>query len=679
MDYPKTATVEQVDDYHGTAIADPYRWLEDADASETRAWIAAQNTLTEDWLAGVPARAAIRERLAQLWDHPRAGAPWRRGERWFQLRNSGLQNQDVLYVLDAPDREGRVLLDPNTLSPDGTVALSAASVSHDGELLAYATSDSGSDWLTWRVRRIRDGQDLPDQLEWAKFSSAAWAPDASGFYYACYDAPAAGEAYEATNRNQRLAFHRLGDDQAADAVVHARPDQPEWGFDPRVTEDGRWLVITVWHGTHPHNALAYLDLADPDADVAYLFEAFDASYGFVGNDGTRWLLLTDLDAPRQRVLAVDVPTRVVAEVVAESDDTLERARLVGGRLVTVALHHARHRLRVYDLDGMLVTEAALPDLATIGEITGRQGDDGVHLTVSTFTTPVAVWRHDLASATTVQVRAPGVPVDPDDFVAEQVFVPVDDATSVPLFVLRRAGVVADGNRPALLYGYGGFNIPVTPGFKPEWLVWLERGGVLGVANLRGGGEYGRAWHDAGRLASKQNVFDDFAACAQWLIDAGWTRPERLAITGRSNGGLLVGASITQRPELFGAAVPEVGVLDMLRFHRFTIGWAWTSDYGSADDAEQFATLRGYSPLHNVRPGTAYPPTLVTTGDHDDRVVPGHSFKFAAALQAAQAGDAPVLLRVDTAAGHGAGKPTAKLIDERADVLAFLDATLQERI
>lgn len=677
LSYPPPPTSDAADDYHGTRVPDPFRPLEDPRTAETQAWIAAQNALTHAWLREVPARDEIRGRLRAVWNHPRAGAPWRRADRWFQLRNTGLQNQDVLWVADDPDDAGHVLLDPNTLSEDGTVSLSALAVAPDARLLAFAMSDAGTDWMTWRVLRVDDGSVLEDVVEWSKFSSAAWAPDGCGFYYARYDAPPAGQTYEAPNRDMRLHFHRLGDAQADDRVVHERPDEPEWGFAPTVSDDGRWLIVHVWHGTDPRNRVALAD-ATTGEDVRYLLDDGDASYEFVGNDADVLYFLTDADAPRGRVVAIEAhrPHRTHwREIIPQSHDTLEQVRLVGGRFVAVTLHHGAHRVALHSHEARTRVELPLPRAATVGAVTGRQDDVQVHFTVTTFTDPVAVWRHDLAAATTTAPRAAGDDRGQARHVTEQVFVTSGDGTLVPMFLVRDAAVQRDRNRPVLLYGYGGFNVPLTPTFKPEWAVWLELGGVLAVANLRGGGEYGREWHDAGRLAHKQNVFDDFAACAQWLVDEGWTCPQRLAISGRSNGGLLTGASLTQRPELFGAAVVEVGVLDMLRFHTFTIGWAWTSDYGCADDAEQFAWLYAYSPLHNLVPGRHYPATLITTGDHDDRVVPAHSLKFAAALQAAQGRDAPVLLRVDTAAGHGAGKPTEKLIEERADVLAFLTRVL----
>ena len=678
LSYPAARRDAMTDVHHGVSVEDPYRWLEDADAPDTRDWIAAQNRITEAWLEQVEDRDEIRSRLTELTNHPRAGAPWRRGDRWFVLRNTGLQNQDVLWTMPAADAQGEVLLDPNLLSADGTVALTALAATDDGSLLAYATSAAGSDWMEWRVRDVETGQELGDLVRWSKFSSAAWAPDNSGFFYARYDEPAQGEAFEQLNRDQQVYFHRMGTPQEADRLVYARPDQPEWGFGALQTStDDRYLVIEVTWGTRTQNRLYILDLHDPDADVVELLDDFDASYHFIGNVGTTLYLRTDLDAPLGRIIAVDVerPEREHwREVVAEGTDNLERVHLVGGRLLGVYLHHAAHRLRWFTLDGQPDGEIELPGIGAVDSLTGRFEDRACCFTFTTFTEPTVVFRHDIDSDATDVLHRVAVGSDVP-LVTEQHFVVSSDGTKVPVFLVRRADVAADAKAPAWLYGYGGFNIPITPICKNEWLVWVERGGVLAVANLRGGGEYGQAWHDAGRLANKQQVFDDAIAVAEWLEAEGWAGPGKVAIHGRSNGGLLAAACLTQRPDLFGAAVPEVGVLDMLRFEAFTIGWAWASDYGSVADEEQFQALLAYSPLHRIVAGTAYPPTLITTGDHDDRVVPGHSFKFAAALQSAQGGGAPILIRIDTSAGHGVGKPTDKLIEERADVVAFLSAAL----
>jgi prolyl oligopeptidase len=678
--YPSPPIADQYDDYHGTRVADPYRPLEDSDTPRSRAWIDAENALTERILAGDPARDAIRARIRELWNYPRTGAPWRRGERWFQLRNSGLQDQDVLWSADGPAGEGGILLDPNLVNEAGTTSLSDVSVSRSGELAACALSFAGSDRHRWRIRRVATGEDLPDRIEWSKFSSAAWTLDDEGFFYARYPEPPADAPLEAPNRNMELRYHRLGTDSVADPIVLATPHEPEWGFVPAMSEDGRTLVVTVWRGTDPETRIYVADLADrPERPmVRPLLDRADAFYWHVATIGRTVYLKTDLDAPLGRIIAVDADdARSLREVVAEGVDALEAAVLVGGRLAVDYLHDAHHRLAVFELDGRHAFDVELPGIGTIEDLRGEPEDPELFLSFVTFASPRSVLAVRMADGA---VRAAGtreLPWDPEDFVTEQVFATSDDGTSVPLFLTHRRDVGPTGEVPTILYGYGGFQVAIGPTFKPEWLAWVERGGLLAVASLRGGFEYGRTWYEAGRLEHKQNVFDDFAACARWLAGSGWTRAERIGILGRSNGGLLVGASLTQHPELFGAAVAEVGVMDMLRFHRFTIGWGWTSDYGSPDDPDQFRTMYGYSPLHNARPNH-YPPTLMTTGDHDDRVVPGHSMKFAATLQAAQRGEAPILIRIDTDAGHGLGKPVSKLIDERADVLAFLDLFLGAR-
>ena len=678
LEYPTSPTADQIDDYHGTLVADPYRPLEDSDAPATRAWIAAQNELTARVLAELPERPAIRARLGELWNFPRAGAPWRRGDRWFQLRNTGLQDQDVLWTAESSAAEGRALFDPNLLDKHGTTALAALAVSDSGRFVALALSHAGSDWRRWRVRDVATGEDLPDRVDWSKFASAAWTHDDAGFFYGRFPEPAADAAYDAPNRNMELRFHRLGTDSNDDRLVFSTPHEPEWNFEPEVSEDGRSLVVTISRGTDPETRIYVADLTGgvERATVRPLLDAADARYDHVGTIDRTLYLLTDRGAPFHRVIAIDAddPDRP-REVIPEAGDTLEHVALVGNRLAAVYLHDAHSRLSTFELDGRQVMDVELPGIGTIGETAGRRADEELFLTFQTFAAPASVYALRMADGRLRLGQSVASAWSPEDYVSEQVFVTSDDGTRVPLFLTHRRDVRPDGDVATLLYGYGGFQIAIGPTFKPEWLAWMERGGLLAVASLRGGGEYGKAWHDAGRLANKQHVFDDFAACLRWLARSGWTRPNRIGISGRSNGGLLVGATITQHPELFGAAVAEVGVMDMLRFQRFTIGWAWTSDYGSADDREGFSTLYAYSPLHNVRPGRAYPATLVTTGDHDDRVVPGHSFKFAAALQSAQQGDAPVIIRIDTDAGHGLGKPVSKLIDERADVLAFLELAL----
>jgi len=679
MSYPTTRRDDTADVLHGETVADPYRWLEDTSSSDTHEWVKLQNELTESVLASIPSREQIRARLTQVWDYPRVGVPTEHGGRWFQLRNSGLQPQAVLYVMTSPSDAGRVLLDPNALSGDGTVALTSWVVSTDGRLLAYATSTAGSDWMTWRIRDIETGVDHDDVLEWTKFSDAVFDTDASHIFYAAYDPPHEGREFLEESRIPRIMRHRLGSPQSEDRLVFTAPDQPEWILGITPSDDGRYLVMHIFRGTFPENQLHVLDLTRDDATLVALADDFSAAMQLAGHvDGT-FYLSTDDAAERRRIVAVDIdsPSRGGwREIVAESRDTISSAQLFGDSLVVHYLQDAHSRLAVFDLDGNAAADIALPGLVSVTEMSGHAGDPLMHVAVTSFTDSGSLWSHDLATGETRQIPTPRAAVAVDDVVTEQAFVTSADGTRVPVFLVHRNDIAPTGDVPVLLYGYGGFNIPLTPAFSALRAVWVERGGLLAVANLRGGGEYGRAWYDAGRLAHKQNVFDDFCAVAEWLgADSGWSRPSRVAIHGGSNGGLLVGACLTQRPELFGAAVPAVGVLDMLRFHRFTVGWAWTSDYGDPDNPEHYRWVRAYSPLHNVRPGTAYPATLVLTGDHDDRVAPGHSFKFAAALQAAQAGDAPILVRVETSAGHGAGKPTQKVIDEAADLLAFVEHAL----
>jgi prolyl oligopeptidase len=672
LDYPPAPTAEQIDSYHGTPVADPYRPLEALEAPHTRRWIEAQNELTESFLKTIPEREDIRRRLGELWDFPKRFAPLKKGGRYFALRNSGLQNQDVLYVMDAPAGEGRMLLDPNALSEEGTVALSAWAPSRDGRYLAYALSASGSDWQTWRVRDAGSGEDLEDELSWSKFSPAAWLPDASGFLYGRYHAPPQGEAYTGANYFQKLYLHRLGSPQDEDELVYERPDEKEWGFLPQVTYDGRYLVISVWRGTDTRNLLFYRDLEG--GEVVELIRDFEANYDFVGSEGGTFYLRTDLDAPKGRLIAIDLEDPAKERwrtVVPESEDVLESVLLAGREFIGLYLQDASHRLRRFSLDGEPLGEIALPALGSLTSLHGEPDDDEVFFDFTSFLLPSTPYRYNLGGGKLETLYEPALAFDTSPYTTRQVFVASKDGVKVPMFLVHHKDLEPSGQNPTLLFGYGGFNVSPTPYFAASRLVWFELGGALAVANLRGGGEYGESWHEAGMLRNKQTVFNDFVACAEWLIEEKITSPRKLAIQGGSNGGLLVGACMTQRPELFGAALPAVGVLDMLRFHLFTIGWAWVSEYGSADDPEMFEVLLSYSPLHNVRPGTRYPPTLITTADHDDRVVPIHSFKFAAALQAAQGGEAPVLIRIQTKAGHGLGKPTRFIIEEQADIYSFL--------
>ena len=678
LQYPAARKSDVVDDYHGTRVPDPYRWLEDPDSPESRAWIEAQNRLTAAYLADIPARGTIRERLTKLWNYPKYGTPFRKGRRYFFFKNDGLQNQSVLYRQASLTADPETLLDPNLLSEDGTVAISTLAVSDDGRLLAYGTSASGSDWEEFRVRDVATARDLSDHLKWIKFSGASWTKDAAGFFYSRYQEPT-NKALTDVNRFQRVYYHRLGTDQSQDRLVYERPDQPDWGMNAEVTDDGRYAVLNVWLGTDRRNRVYYLDLQDAKrpkvtGDVVRLLDDFDASYGFVGNDGPVFYFLTDLDAPRKRMVAIDTrhPDRARwREVIPQGPDVLDGVQIVHDTFVANYMHDASSRLRLFALDGRFVKELELPTLGSIGGISGERKDDEMFYAFTSFLYPTTIFRYDFKTGGTSVFKAPTIDFDPSGYETQQVFYASKDGTRVPMFITHKKGLRLDGSNPTYLYGYGGFNISLTPSFSVAMLVWLEMGGVYAVPNLRGGGEYGEEWHQGGMHEKKQNVFDDFIAAAEYLIAQGYTSTPKLAIAGGSNGGLLVGAAITQRPELFGATLPAVGVMDMLRFHKFTIGWAWVTDYGSADSAAQFPYLYKYSPLHNIRAGTRYPATLVTTADHDDRVVPGHSFKFTAALQAAQAGPQPVLIEIETKAGHGAGKPTSKLIEEQADRFAFL--------
>ncbi len=675
--YPQTRRVDVIEEYFGRKVPDPYRWLEDPDSPETRAWIEAQNRVTFDYLAGIPEREAIRGRLAELWNYERYGVPSREGPWYVFSRNDGLQNQSVIYRATTLTATPEVLIDPNTFSPDGTVALGSLAFSDDGRYVAYSVSTSGSDWREWRVREVATAQDLPDRLQWSKFSGAAWKKDGSGFYYSRYDAPKEGQALQQINKNQKVYFHRLGTPQEQDELVYARSDRPEWMFEADVTDDGRFLLIYQTESTDPRNRVFIQDLSQPGSKVEPFLDAYDAEYGIVGNDGDVFYVLTDHGAPRRRLVAIDrrdpAPARwrtIIPE--AAGRDVLTAVRMAGDRFVTVWLTDAHNKLRVYRLDGRLEREIPLPGIGSIGGLSAkRRIKDEVFYAFTSFTTPTTIYRYDAVNGRSTVFRQPKVAFRPADYETVQVFYPSKDGTRIPMFLSYRKGLRKDGQNPTLLYGYGGFNISLTPSFSPANIAWMEMGGLYAVANLRGGGEYGKAWHDAGRLHNKQNVFDDFIAAAEYLVRERYTSPAKLAIYGASNGGLLVGACLTQRPDLFGAALPAVGVMDMLRFHKFTIGWAWVSDYGNPDKREDFETLIKYSPYHNIKPGVRYPPTLVTTADHDDRVVPGHSFKFTAALQAAQAGPAPVLIRIQTKTGHGAGRPTWMQIDERADMWAFL--------
>lgn len=677
--YPVTKKVDQQDNYHGTTIADPYRWLEDANSAETKEWVDAQNKVTQAWLGQIPERENIRQRLTKLWNYERFSVPYKEGGRYFYTRNDGLQPQSVLYTMKNLSDTPRVLLDPNTLAADGTVALAGAAVSPDGKLLAYGTAASGSDWNEWKVRDIDTGKDLTDHLKWVKFSATAWTKDGKGFFYSRYDEPKEATKLADVNYFQKLYYHKVGTPQSADTLVYDRPDQKEWGFRAEVTDDGKYLLITATKGTAPKYRVFYKDLARADSKVVALVDEFEASYDFIDNDGPVMYFATDKNAPRKRIVAIDLRKPAEAnwkQVVPESKETLMGASLLNNQLVTEYLADARSMVKVFDLNGKAVREIALPGIGSVSGFNGKRKDSETFYSFTGFTNPTTIYRLDLKNGKSTVFRQPKVDFDPSQYETRQQFYTSRDGTKVPMFIVSKKGLRMDGSNPTYLYGYGGFNISLTPTFSPANLAWMEMGGVYVVANLRGGGEYGEQWHVAGTKLQKQNVFDDFIGAAEWLIANKVTSPSKLAIGGGSNGGLLVGAAMTQRPELFGAAIPQVGVMDMLRFHKFTIGWAWTSDYGSSENPDEFKALVKYSPLHNLKPGSCYPATMVTTADHDDRVVPAHSFKFAAAAQAAQAGAAPILIRIDTKAGHGAGKPTAKVIEEVADRWGFLSRALK---
>lgn len=674
LQYPPSPRGQQVDNYHGETIPDPYRWLEDPQSADTQAWIQAQNALTFEFLESIPERSQIQSRLTQLWNYEKLSVPFKKGDRYFFSKNNGLQNQSVLYSRKSLTSEPEMILDPNLLSEDGTVALSGLALSDNAQYLAYGLSESGSDWQTWHIRDLSTGEDLSEQLQWIKFSGAAWTPDHQGFFYGRYDEPDENNKLEGVNYYQKLFYHRLGTPQSADLLIYERPDQKEWGFQSVVSEDGDYLLIHVWLGTDARNLLFYKDLKSPEAPVTELISTFEASYSFIGNQKSLFWVKTDLNAPRGRVIAIDLnhPDQEHWQtIIPESTDTLEGIGILNHQFVATYLKDARSQVKCFALDGQELEEISLPGIGSVSGFYGKTTDTETFYSFTSFTTPTSIYRFDLESGESTLYWQPQVDFNPTEYETQQVFFTSKDGTQIPLFLSHKRGLIKDGKNPVYLYGYGGFNVSLTPSFSPVQLAWMEMGGIFALPTLRGGGEYGEAWHQAGMKHHKQTVFDDFIAAAEYLITAGYTCTDKLAIAGGSNGGLLVGACMTQRPDLFSAALPAVGVMDMLRFHQFTIGWAWCAEYGSSENAEDFPVLYAYSPLHNLQTDTSYPPTLITTADHDDRVVPAHSFKFAAALQAAHSGTAPTLIRIETKAGHGAGKPTQKQIEEASDRLAFV--------
>ena len=674
FNYPTSKQTEDTENLFGIEVKDPYRWLENPDSEDTKAWVKAQNEVTFSYLSQLEIREQLKERITALWNYEKFGIPFKKGSRYFYFKNDGLQNQSVLYTLDSLDDEPQVLLDPNKLSEDGTVALSGLAISDDGNLMAYGLSTGGSDWIEYKVRNIETSEDLADHLKWIKFSGASWTKDNQGFFYSRYDEPNEKTLLEDVNYYQKLYYHHLGTEQAEDILVYHRPDEKEWGFSGRVTENGRYLIISVWRGTDPKNLVFYKDLQNTDAEVIELISEFEASYSFIDCDNNTFWFRTDLDAPKGKVIAIDLDNpdkNNWQTIIPEAEETLEGVGILNNQFVTDYLKDAQSQIKIFSLDGTFIRKVELPGIGSVSGFNGKRYDTETFYRFASFTTPATIYRYDTETGESTVFRQPTVDFNPDDYIIKQIFYSSKDGTNIPMFITHKKGLQLNGKNPTYLYAYGGFNISLTPNFSIANLVWMELGGVYAIANLRGGGEYGEAWHQAGMKANKQNVFDDFIAAAQWLIENNYTSSEKLAIAGGSNGGLLVGACMTQRPELFACCLPAVGVMDMLRFHKFTIGWAWCSEYGSPDNEADFKTLYAYSPLHNLTSGTKYPATLITTADRDDRVVPAHSFKFAAALQAAHQGDNPVLIRIETKAGHGAGKPTTKIIEEIADKWAFI--------
>ena len=675
LNYPIAPSADIVDDCHGVKIADPYRWLEDPESEETQRWIKEENEVTFCYLEEVKEREEIKQRLTEIWDYEKYGVPFKQGDRYFYYKNDGLQNQNVLYTLTNQDDEPKVLIDPNTWSEDGTVALSGIAISQDGKLLAYGLSVGGSDWQEWRVLNIETGEYSSEVLQWIKFYQPTFAPDNKGLFYSRYEAPQKRELEE-VNYLHKVYYHALGTAQSEDVLIYERPDKKEWSYAVGVTDDGRYLVISVWQSTERKNLVLYKDLTAVNSPIVELISEFEAEYSFIDNDGDLFWFLTDLDAPRKRVIEIDIKTGDRREIIPQTDNILQGANTLNNQFVAFYLKDVSSEVKIFNLDGSTVGDVVLPGIGSVGGFSGKRDETETFYSYTNFTTPPTIYRYDFLSGESSIYRQPEIGFNPDEYETKQVFYPSKDGTLVPMFISYKKGIKLDGNNPTILYGYGGFSISITPSFSISRLAWMEMGGVYAIANIRGGGEYGEEWHQAGIKEKKQNVFDDFIAAAEWLIEKNYSSSPKLAITGVSNGGLLVGACLTQRPDLFAAALPGVGVMDMLRFHKFTIGWAWTADFGSPEDPEEFPALLAYSPLHNLKEGTSYPATLITTADRDDRVVPAHSFKFAAALQNAHVGDNPVLIRIETKAGHGGGKPTAKIIEQIADQFAFLVRVFQ---
>ncbi len=672
LDYPKTATVNVVDKPFGEVVADPYRWLENDVRNDlkVRDWVTAQNKVSGAYLASLPGRDVFEKRLRQLFAFERMGVPFKAGAQTFYTRNTGLQNQSTLWVREG--RAERLLIDPNLWAKDGAAALAEWLPTEDGRLLAYTVQDGGTDWRTIRVLDVASGKLLDDEVRWVKFSRLAWTQDGKGFFYSRFPEPKEGGTFQSLNLNQSIWYHAVGTPQSADVQIYATPAQPKLNHSAEVTDDGRWLVISSSSGTDPRNAVALVSLAKAGSKPRVLIPAIENDWQLVGAIGNRMWFRTDKDAPKGRIVRIDVGERTSKPIaiVPETSDTLIGASMVGSHLIVAYLGDAKSQAERFSLEGKPMGTVELPSIGTAAGFGGRYGERESFYTFSSFALPPTIYRYDSETNRSEQFFTPKVAFDPAAYVTEQAFFPSKDGTPIPMFIVKRRGL-PKGAAPTLLYGYGGFNVSLTPSFSATRIAWLEQGGVLAVANLRGGGEYGKNWHDAGRLARKQNVFDDFIAAGEYLIAKGVTAKDKLAIQGGSNGGLLVGAVVNQRPDLFAAALPAVGVMDMLRFDQFTAGRYWVDDYGNPSVQADWRLLRSYSPYHNIKAGVDYPAVLVTTADTDDRVVPGHSFKYTAALQAAKAGQKPHIIRIETRAGHGSGKPTDKIIETAADEWAFV--------
>jgi prolyl oligopeptidase len=679
LQYPPAPKGNQVDDYHGTKVTDPYRGLENADSPATQKWVEQENALTFSWLAKLPGRDAIRQQLTSLWNYEKFGSMYKVGGHYFYSHNSGLQNQAVVYVMDSLNGTPRELLDPNTYRKDGTAALNGESVSWNGKLFAYAIAQAGSDWNDWRVRDIATGKDLPDLIRWVKGSGVSWAVGDGGFYYSRFPEPPADKVLTAAALDEKVYYHKPGDPQSADKLIYQRPEHPSWGVEGTVMEGSHYLILTIYTGDPGKNLLSYIDLKAPNGRPVDLIPRLEYNYSPIAMTGSVLYLQTNDSAPRGRVIAIDLTQSDRAhwkEIVPQRQETLDAVQMADGKLLLSYMKDAHSTASLITIAGKPVVEIAMPGIGTATWSPAMLGDKEMFYRFAGFTIPPGSYRLDLETGKSTLIRQSKVAFNASAYETKQIFYNSKDGTRVPMFLNYRKGLKLDGQNPTLLYAYGGFNIAETPSFSPAIAEWMALGGIYVSANLRGGSEYGEAWHQAGMREKKQNVFDDFIAAAEWLIANKYTSTPKLAVYGGSNGGLLIGAVLNQRPDLFGAAMPAVGVMDMLRFHKFGYGTQWVGEYGSPDNPEDFKVLRAYSPLHNIRKGVKYPPTLITTSDHDDRVMPGHSLKYAATLQQAQEGPAPILIRIETRAGHGAGKPTSKLIDEWADRFAFLRTALK---